>query len=70
VNPPAVIVTKGEPSDPELIALLAALGAMTGQVHDAAPAIPPTQSAWADRTRLLGASPPPGAATWRHSYLP
>jgi hypothetical protein len=67
VNPPAVIVAKGRPSDRELVALVAALTALTGHADDAGPRLTPEPSAWSDRARLLGSARDGG---WRRSYLP
>ncbi|MDR1293784.1 MAG: hypothetical protein LBK59_02305 [Bifidobacteriaceae bacterium] len=69
MNPPAVIVTKGQPSEAELVALIAAL-TTAAAADDGAPPTPHDHSAWSDPTRLLHATPHPGKAAWRRSYLP
>jgi hypothetical protein len=70
VNPPAVIVAKGEPSDPELVALVTALTAMSIPADDAGPPPEPVRSAWSDRARMLGSRRTDGDWAWRRSYLP
>jgi hypothetical protein len=73
MNPPAVIVAKGQPSDRELVALVTALTALSPAYSSAADAVAHARratSAWSDRARLLGAMPSGTEHTWRRSYLP
>ncbi|MDR1426446.1 MAG: acyl-CoA carboxylase subunit epsilon [Bifidobacteriaceae bacterium] len=70
MTPATVIVAKGEPTAPELVALVTALTALAVPAHDPGPVVASKPSAWGDRTRLLGTSAPGAASAWRRSYLP
>lgn len=60
-------IVRGEPSDAELAALIAALAA----VANAAAAEPPAlRSAWADPAHRLRTPLHPGPNAWRNSALP
>ena len=60
-------IVRGEPSDEDLAALIAALAALA----NAAAAEPPAQrSAWADPTYQLRPFLHPGPDAWRNSALP
>jgi Acyl-CoA carboxylase epsilon subunit len=64
---PVLRVERGEPTDEELAALVAAVSAKVearrAQPEDRA-------SSWAAYWRSVGTQPPPGPSTWRRSALP
>jgi hypothetical protein len=62
-----VHIVRGEPSDEELAALVAALDALA----DATAVEPPVAGGgWADPARQLRAPAHPGPGAWRNSALP
>jgi Acyl-CoA carboxylase epsilon subunit len=60
-------VEKGDPTDDELAALVAAVSALA-ETRQAQSEDRP--SGWAAYWRSIGAAPAPGPATWRQSALP
>jgi Acyl-CoA carboxylase epsilon subunit len=63
----SIYIVRGEPSDEELAALIAALAVLA----NAAAAEPPApRSAWADPAHRLRTPPHPGPGAWRNSALP
>ncbi|MGH3249732.1 MAG: acyl-CoA carboxylase epsilon subunit [Trebonia sp.] len=68
---PVITVTRGRPTPAELAAVIAVLLAAGQAGATATPAAPaPRGSAWAERSRLPGALPPPGPSSWRASAQP
>jgi hypothetical protein len=65
-HPPLRIV-RGDPTDEEIAALIAVLGAVSAP---AAPGPPAPRSAWADPERRLRVPLHPGPGAWRASGLP
>jgi Acyl-CoA carboxylase epsilon subunit len=64
---PVLRIEKGEPTDDELAALIAAMSAKfeAGRTQQAS-----RPSNWAAYWRSVGAQPSPGPSAWRQSALP
>ncbi len=60
-----VVVIKGNPTDEEIAAVVAALATLTRPTPDPAPVSRPT--GWSAYWRTLRTPPPPSPATWRTS---
>ncbi|HEX2363117.1 MAG TPA: acyl-CoA carboxylase subunit epsilon [Jiangellaceae bacterium] len=63
---PELRVERGEPTDEELAALIAAVTAKV-EANRALPASRPSN--WAAYWRSVGAKPPPGPSAWRRSVV-
>jgi hypothetical protein len=63
----ALRIVRGEPSDEELAALIAALAALA---HATAAGPPAPRNAWADPAHRLRTPLHPGPGAWRNSALP
>ncbi len=61
---PVLRIVRGEPSDAELAALVAVLGALSAAPAPA-PAMTEAPSVWRDRSALLRKSVHPGPGAWR-----
>lgn len=59
-------ITRGKPSDEELVALIVILAAL----RNAATEPPAQRSAWADPAHRLRAALHPGPGAWRNSAAP
>jgi acyl-CoA carboxylase epsilon subunit len=66
-HPQVIHIVRGEPSEEELAALIAALAALA---HAAAAEPPAPRSAWADPVHRLRTPLHPGPGAWRNSALP
>jgi Acyl-CoA carboxylase epsilon subunit len=64
---PVLRVERGDPTDEELAALIAAVSA-TVEARRAEPEVRPSN--WAAYWRSVGAHPAPGPSAWRRSALP
>jgi hypothetical protein len=64
---PLLRVERGEPTDEELTALIAAVSAAV-EARRAKPEDRP--ATWSAYWRSVGTQPPPGTSTWRRSALP